>query len=74
MHKTKTLSATPSRLLEDINFKSQYNMKQDKELVIGNACRSFIVDGNSGLREKVVSDMKQYFQAVCGYLISNLLL
>ena len=63
--------------LEDVNFKSPYNLKNDSELVIGDAARAFIADAtNNGLREKRVKafhgDVKKYFTAVCSYMIAKL--
>ena len=63
--------------LVDVNFKSPYNLKNDSELVIGDAARAFIADAtNNGLREKRVKafhgDVKKYFTAVCSYMIAKL--
>ena len=41
--------------LEDVNFTSAYNQKNDSELVIGDAARAFIADAtNNGPHEKRV--------------------
>ena len=63
--------------IEDVNFTSAYNHKNDSELVIGDAARAFITDAtNNGLREKRVKvfhgDVKRYFTAVCCYMIAKL--
>ena len=69
-------SAMASGSLEDSDFRSRYNLKEDMDLVIGDACRNFIADANSGLRDsrlkEFYSDVKRYFQSVCEYLVKNL--
>ena len=63
--------------LEDVNFTSAYNQKNDSELVIGDAARAFMADAtNNGMREKRVKaflgEVKKYFTAVCCYMIAKL--
>ena len=56
--------------IEDVNFTSAYNHKNDSELVIGDAARVFVADAtNNGLREKRVKvfhgDVKRYVKRLC---------
>lgn len=69
-------SALNNGRLQDVDFKSRYNLKDDKDLVIGEDCQNYIADASSGLRESRLkdfySDVRKYFQAVTDYLVTNL--
>ena len=70
-------AAIRGQSLECVDFKYSYKLKNDSDLVIGDAARAFISDAkNNGLREKRVKefhgDVKKYFTAMCSYMIVKL--
>ena len=63
--------------IEDVNYKSKYNLKHDKDLIIGEMSRVFIENKESnGLNEEKVKDfykhVKLYFTTCTDYMIKNL--
>jgi len=69
-------SAMSSGPVEEVDFRSKYNLKDDKDLLIREAPHDFIAEyTKNGLRENHVkeffSDVKSYFKTVCGFLIEK---
>lgn len=66
-----------NKLVTDVQYKLSSNIKDNKDLMIGQACLSYIKDrANNGLSssklEEFYINVKSYFSAVCDYLIKKL--
>ena len=64
-------------VIEDVDYKSKYNLKHDKDLIIEEMSRVFIENKESnGLNEEKVKDfhkhVKLYFTTCTDYMIKNL--
>ena len=65
------------KVIEDVDYKSKYNLKHEKDLIIEEMSRVFIENKESnGLNEEKVKDfykhVKLYFTTCTDYMIKNL--
>jgi hypothetical protein len=64
------------KTLHQIDFKTPRNLKDDKEILIGDAARQFINNKENHLRQHRIAEfftcVKKYYQVLCDYLLLKL--
>ncbi|GFO30260.1 hypothetical protein PoB_005676500 [Plakobranchus ocellatus] len=70
-------AAAQGKLIEDVDYKSSYNHKDNKNIMIGEAAREFISNkAKNGLTEAKIAEfftnVKLYFTTCADYILKNL--